>query len=319
MVTSGLEREREWRDGAGPALAYAHDGHAWAATSSRELRIYEDDEPLSSAPTPGGLLGEPAFAIGDRTVFCGAHAYDRDAGAWAAPPDPYDALTAGLDPEAAMGFEISAGAWTPRGDALALYAEYHPPRGIGTGPGAGGPHARLVVLAQPSGSLEALVWEGGAQSAYRALVLADRLIAAGGRTIGVWERPGGRPLAVLEGLDTVARVVRLAPDGRHLAAAAASGMVVVWETGGWHPVGSWRAHPDETAGLAFHPGGRALATGGADGTVGLWALDGAPLAGSATLDGPVRGLAFRPDGRRLLAGCAGLDAAVVALAVTARL
>ena len=308
-----LRRERQWREGIGPRLAYASDGSAWAAATQRGLTIFEDDAPAVTAPYPGGLLGEIAFTQGDRRVLAAPGVFDRDAGAWAPLPDPYPALTGDLDPEAAMGFEIHGGAWDDDGRALALYAEYRAPRGTGSPSGYGGPGARLALLDGTSGTLETLLWEGDYTSPHRAIAIADGFVAAGGVAVGVWDR-GGRPLAVLPGLGTLARVVRLSPDGRQLAAGAAGGRAQIWSTDGWQRTAVWEAHADETAALAFHAD--TLATGGADGRVAIWALDGEPL-GEAVLDGPVQGLAYSPDGGRLLAATGGPGAAVVAFTAVA--
>jgi hypothetical protein len=309
-----LRREREWREGIGPRLAYASDGSAWAAATPRGLTIFEDDAPAVAAPYVGGLLGELAFAPGDRRVLAAPGAFDRDEGAWAPLPDPYPAITGDLDPEAAMGFEIHGGAWDAEGGSLALYAEYRAPRGIDAPSGYGGPGARLALLDAAAGTLETLLWEGDYSSPHRAIAVGDGFVAAGGVAVGVWERDGGRPLAVLDGLGTLARVVRISPDGRHLAAGAAGGRAAVWDTETWVRRMLWEAHADETVALAFH--GDVLATGGADGHVALWSLEGEPLGG-ATLDGPVVGLAYRPDGGRLLAATGGPSAAVVALTAAA--
>jgi hypothetical protein len=257
------------------------------------------------------------FAPDGRTVLVAPHAYDRAASAWAPLPSPYDALLGDLDPDAAAGFELYAAAWATDGGALALYGESRAPRGIGAGPGPGGPDARLVVADGRTGAREALLLEGERSHPHAALLAAPGFVAAGGDPVGVWERPTGRPLAVLEGLGTLARTLRLSPDGRHLAAGAAGGRVAVWETDGWRQRAAWDAHPDEAAALAFHPGGAALLTGGADGRIVPWTLDGEPAAEGAQLAGRVQGLAFRPDGARLLATQAAPDAAVIAYAVTA--
>ena len=98
-----LEREAEWREGIGSRLAYAADGSAWVAATSRGIVVFEGDAPAVTAPHPGGLLGEIAFAPGDRRVMAAPGIYDRDARAWAPLGDPYAALTGDLDPETASG------------------------------------------------------------------------------------------------------------------------------------------------------------------------------------------------------------------------
>lgn len=310
-----MEREAEWREGIGSRLAYASDGSAWVAGTARGLVVFEADAVAATASYPNGLLGEIAFAPGDRRVLAAPGIYDRDAGAWEPLADPYAALTGDLDPEAAMGFEIHAGAWDTRGETLAAYAEYRPERGIGTPSGYGGPTGRLALLDGESGALETMLWEGDPVAPHAAIVVAGDFVAAGGTAVGVWERPGGRPIAVLEGLGSVARTVRLSADGAFLSAGAAGGRVAVWRADTWEPRAIWDAHDDEAAAVAWHRD--TLATGGGDGRVALWTAKGEQMAETAFEEGPVKGLAWRPDGTRLLAAIGGPDAAIVALRVAA--
>jgi len=51
-----LRRDREWRQGIGPRLAYSSDGSAWAAGTPRGITIFEGDEPAVAAPYTDGLL-----------------------------------------------------------------------------------------------------------------------------------------------------------------------------------------------------------------------------------------------------------------------
>ena len=113
-----------------------------------------------------------------------------------------------------------------------------------------------------------MLWEGDPVAPQKAIAIADGFVAAGGVAVGVWERPTGRPIAVLAGLRTVARTLRLSADGRYLAAGAADGAAAVWETDTWVRLALWEAHEDECAAIAFDEHGT-LATGGADGHVAL--------------------------------------------------
>ena len=133
--------------------------------------------------------------------------------------------------------------------------------------------------------------------------------------MGVWDRPGGWPIAVLDGLGTVARTLRLNGDGAFLAAGAAGGRVAVWRADTWEERAVWDAHEDEAAAVAWR--GNILATGGGDGRVALWTSKGEDIAETTFEEGPVQGLAWRPDGGRLLVAIGGPDAAIVALRVVA--
>ncbi|MFJ7167332.1 hypothetical protein ACIQUV_17700 [Streptomyces globosus] len=150
---------------------------------------------------------------------------------------------------------------------------------------------------------------------------------AGDGTVRVWEPGRGAAAAgaVLPGPSSAVYGLAFTPDGARLAAGSADGGVYVWErSGGARPAGSPPGAGPGAGGfgpavrlggsdrpvhsVAFRPGGPAvLAAGGADGAVRLWDASGSggpvpfaePLAGAA---GPVLGLAFSPDGRRLAAG-----------------
>ena len=229
-------------------------------------------------------------------------------------PDPDEALTADLDPEAAMGFEISAGAWGPDGRTLAVYAEYRPERGIGTSSGYGGPAGRLALLDGASGALETMLWEGDPVAPPK----RSRSPAASSRRAGSPSACGSAPPAgrspCSPGCERSPGCC-VSPDGRYLAAGAADGAAGVWETDTWVRLAQWEAHEDECAAMAFDEHGT-LATSGADGHVSLWGPDGEPRGGIA-LGAPVQGLAHRPGDDRLLAATGGPDAAVVALTTAA--
>ncbi|MFJ2821993.1 hypothetical protein ACIO7M_12885 [Streptomyces toxytricini] len=138
--------------------------------------------------------------------------------------------------------------------------------------------------------------------------------AAGGSVAG-----GAAAGAVLPGPSSAVYGLAFAPDGARLAAGSADGGVYVWEraasapgagtgAGGFGPAVRLGGSDRPVHSVAFRSGGPAvLAAGGTDGAVRLWDASGSgrpvpfaePLAGAA---GPVLGLSFTPDGRRLAAG-----------------
>jgi WD40 repeat protein len=106
-------------------------------------------------------------------------------------------------------------------------------------------------------------------------------------------------------------LVAFSPDGRLLATATgASRRVWLWDVEGRRCLTKLRAFRQAPEALAFHPGGRLLAAGAVDGLIRLW--DTTTFKEVAALDwkvGPIRSLAFAPDG--MTAAAAGHKDTVV--------
>jgi WD40 repeat protein/tRNA A-37 threonylcarbamoyl transferase component Bud32/ABC-type branched-subunit amino acid transport system ATPase component len=107
------------------------------------------------------------------------------------------------------------------------------------------------------------------------------------------------------------RAVAYAPDGVHLAAGAADGLIIVWDTTSSPPTAqqSWYAAGRVNT-LAFSPDGSTLAAGGENGLIARWNVAsgepvGDPLVGHTNA---VWSLTFSPDGTRLAS--AGADTTV---------
>lgn len=290
---------REWQMPA-TQLAYAPAGDAWAAATAQLLTLVEDGEPAATASAPGTLLGALGFTPDGDVVLAAPLRYDRAAREWAAAPE--------IDP--GDGFAIHASAWSPDGAALAVYAEYRPPRGLPPRPAADGPDARLLLWED---GREIAVWEGDRDEPRRALAVGEQALAAGGRAIDVRDRATARPLAVLDPFGALVRALAFDPAERALAAVAADGGAAVWETDAWTQAARWHAHDGQATALAWLRDGR-LATAGADGAVRVWSPSGRPV-GELALGDPVTALAASPAADELLAATEVPGERVVAIAL----
>ena len=295
-----MEMAREWPEAIGIRVAFSQDGSAWACSSQVELRLFEGDELVAAEGVAGDVLGELGFSADGTRVLVAPLAFARATRVWEPRPPVAETLATGLDPEAAEGFSVHAGAWSADG-ALALYGEYRPPRRGGSA--WSGPTARLVLL--DAGRAQ-VVWEGARSEPRSAILVGDEFLAAGGWAIDVRDRHTTRPLAVLDPFGAIVRTMRLG-DGV-FAAGAADGMVAVWDAESWNQIARWPAHPGEAAGIAW--GDDTLATGGDDGVVRLWSLEGEQLD-EAGVDAPVTGLAWHAE--RLLVARAGPAGGVLEL------
>jgi WD40 repeat protein len=105
-----------------------------------------------------------------------------------------------------------------------------------------------------------------------------------------WPSPGGPVYSVA-----------LSPDETLAVSGTQQGVVQVVRVPDAVPVMKLAVHQNSVEAVLFSPDGRLLATGSRDGTVCLWLWDGEAMQELLTfrLPGPVMGLQFHPEGRRL--------------------
>ncbi|MQA91665.1 MAG: protein kinase [Gemmatimonas sp.] len=180
------------------------------------------------------------------------------------------------------------------------------------------------------GSLVAAAWD----DRVRVLALPTQRVVSdihvdGG--FGTALSPDGKRLAVISGPNAVFDVrtgeevfplsehaswgVWWSPDGRYVATASDDG-VRVWDAGTGTLRHTLFAHGGTVGGVAWSPDSSRLVTGGSDGTVKVWRIEPRgvqqlfSLSAHGTRSGVI-GVAFSPDGTRVMAGDVAVSAVTI--------
>ena len=150
-----------------------------------------------------------------------------------------------------------------------------------------------------------------------------RLLTAGyDDSAKVWELSTGKVLQTLQGHSWWVWAAEFSPDARRIVTASQDGKAIVWEqgaTGTYEILTEFTKHRGPLYAAQFSPDGNQVATAGYDRRVLLWnpekvepvdisrRLDAlpdppAPYRELAVHDGPVRSVAFAPDGSVVVSG-----------------
>ena len=167
----------------------------------------------------------------------------------------------------------------------------------------------VELRAWPSGDLVGRL-DGHADTVHDVIWLdgGKGLATAGAdRVVRVWDAATRREVAPLEGHSGPVLALAATPDGEGFCSGGADATIRVWEPGPWRSVRSLNNHLGPVHALAFRPvqpGGRpaTLASAGGDSTVRIWQPGIGRMVRIVRLPSPVLGLAWTPDGSRLLAG-----------------
>jgi cellulose biosynthesis protein BcsQ len=90
------------------------------------------------------------------------------------------------------------------------------------------------------------------------------------------------------------------PDTRLVVTGTSGGLVSIYDNATLAQIRSFAGHENAVRRLAFSPDGRWLASGSDDATARIWSVDGGTAISVIQADSPVVGVAFSPDGTRLV-------------------
>jgi len=133
---------------------------------------------------------------------------------------------------------------------------------------------------------------GGRAACIRGLVFSPdghSLVAAGDRTIRVWDVRSGQRLRSLRGHGHYVAAVALSPDGaprRLIASGSYDTTVKVWDAESGRCVLTLAGHSDIVTSVVFSPDGSRVASGSGDGTIRLWDAATGECLGTLGADPP---------------------------------
>jgi WD40 repeat protein len=130
-----------------------------------------------------------------------------------------------------------------------------------------------------------------------------RGLAGCGETIFVLNMDEGKRAFRFEKQRAPVTSLAISPDGRQVLSGDQYGGLALWEIRSGHVLRRLAGHHDEVTAVAFSPNGQYAVSGGSDGDTRLWELETGEeyKLYQARWDGPVKSVAFSPDGRRVLA------------------
>jgi WD40 repeat protein len=272
-----LKRLGEWKEHDGRRLAFAPDGHHWAAGYAGTISLFRDDQ-LERQLKPGRQAADVGFSSDGKRLHAGPFTFDLAAGK--------SLDTAQLT--SAEGYSVERGLVTPDGEFALVASRFSPARGGGKSQ----PASRLVYL--KARSFELLAALGESQHGWEALAADEKHLAgASGHEIVVWDRETRKEVARLKKQMGMLPDLAFSPDGKWLATVSAGRdhTIILWDTKTWKQARSWSGDAEGVRAVAFHPEKPLLFTGGDDQHLKIWSLPNGKLVQSLDLGARIRGIA----------------------------
>lgn len=309
----------------GRHLAFDREGQRWALADHRTIQLGQLPPVGTSsqsaahaagngAPPATDLLGRKLTSPGTihslgwspdgKQLLACPQRYDLAQLEWRTLPNLHTELAAGLaSPPPPEQLGLAAGLYAPDGQELLVAARFRPLAELGGDDDYRGPRERLLVVER---KLRGVLLERGAapgemiaDEPLSAIAFGERLIAAGGAAVQIWNRKTLQRVAELPHAQPP-RALAFNSAGDRLAVLSTGGELTLWDPSAGLRLASWQAHLMDGYTIAFHPSRPMIATGGQDGKLRVWSITGAPLY-EEFLGGWVHAVAFDPSGARLAA------------------
>jgi WD40 repeat protein len=284
---------RMWDVAAGKTLWSATAGGEmrWAAFSRDGKRVAAGGEDTRVYLWDAAGGGKKTFAGHTARVLCVAFTPDGNtlvSGSWDTYARLWDVNTGKQTRAIKHQGGVEAVAVSPDGKSLAVLGGYD----------------HTLYLWDLTSLKDKLLWKGRQMHGLRLAFSRDgTMLASTGwdNTVRLWEVASGRriPADLPPGHEGWVYAVAALPDGQGLVSAGSDGQVLLWDAERRAITRSFRGHTNRVWCLAVAPDGRTVASGASDQTIRIWELSSGKVIRKIPVRGPVKGLAFSPDGRRL--------------------
>jgi WD40 repeat protein len=150
------------------------------------------------------------------------------------------------------------------------------------------------------------LWTGKVGQAFTVAFSRDgkKLIAGGWDSrVHVWDAVTGKESAASTGPGHTGWVhgVGFLADRNTLVSASSDGKVILWDAARGKELRVLDTPANRSWCLAVSPDGKTFATGGNDQAISIWDARTGMIAKTLKFEGPIKGVAFSPDGKRLAA------------------